>query len=80
MNYELVFHRDQSQCIFFHKSCRLALSWAAMTSEEALGRYLGRLLDFGITFWTISGTVFCGYHRRDVWNQFMKHFFGSYLK
>ena len=60
---------------FFHKSCRLASSWAAMPSEGALGRYLGRLLDFGMTFWTISGTVFCGYHRCDVWNQFMKHFF-----
>ena len=30
--------------------------------EGALGRYLGLFLDFGMIFWTISGTVFCGYH------------------
>ena len=30
--------------------------------EGALGRYLGRFLDFGMIFWTISETVFCGYH------------------
>ena len=47
---------------FFHKSCRLASSWAAMPSGGALGRYLGRHLDFVMIFWTISGTVFCGDH------------------
>ena len=77
MNYELEFHRDQSRCIFCRESCRPASSRAAMPSEGALGRYLGRLLDFGMTFWTISGTVFCGYHRRNVWSQFIKHLFGT---
>ena len=47
---------------FFHKSCRLASSWAAMRSGGALGRYLGRLLDYVMIFWTSFGTVFCGYH------------------
>lgn len=63
---------------FFHKSCRLASSWAAMPSGGALGRYLGRHLDFVMIFWTISGTVFCGDHiwgrRCDVWNQFGNFF------
>ena len=67
MNYELEFHRDQSRCIFCRESCRPVSSRAATPSGGAFkGEAFGRNLG-RLTFGTFL-------------KQFLKHFFGAYLK